>query len=147
MNNLTRHQILLVEDNPADARLIVEVFDEFRGQNKLTVVVDGTEALDYLNKKGHYKDIECPSLIILDLNLPKKDGREILKEVKNNEKLKRIPIVVLTTSSDEQDIMAAYGNGASAYLTKPSDFNEFEELIKTFEDFWLKWATLPPCIN
>jgi DNA-binding response OmpR family regulator len=96
-------------------------------------------------KKELIKNRKCPALIILDLNLPKKDGREILKEVKNDENLRRIPIVVLTTSNDEEDVMVSYDHHANAYLTKPADFNEFVELIKTFEDFWFKWTTLPPC--
>jgi CheY-like chemotaxis protein len=145
MNDLSGFELLLVEDNPADARLIVEVFDGFHIRNNITLVSDGAEAMDYLHKKGNYKDRKCPSLIVLDLNLTKKDGRKILKEVKNDEKLMRVPVIVLTTSSSEDDVMAAYGHHANAYLTKPGDFDEFVELVKTFEDFWFKWATLPKC--
>ena len=134
------HEVLLIEDNPADARL---VFDGCYMRSNLTIVNDGTKAMDYLNQKGIYKDKELPSLIILDLNLPLKDGRDVLKEIKKNEKLKVIPIVVLTTSSNEEDIIRSYNQGASAYITKPLDFDHFEELISTFEDFWFKWATLP----
>ena len=101
--------------------------------------------MDYLNKKGKYKDRECPSIIILDLNLPKKDGREVLKEIKFDEKLKMIPVIVLTTSSNEDDVKMSYGNYASAYVTKPNDLKEFVELIKSFETFWFNCATLPPC--
>jgi CheY-like chemotaxis protein len=141
------HKILLIEDNPADARLIVEAFDGYKVKNNLTIVTDGAEAMDYLNKKGKYQDRDCPSVIILDLNLPKKDGRDVLKDIKDDEKLKRIPVIVLTTSSDEKDIKYSYGNYASAYLTKPSDLGDFIELIGSFEDFWFKWVTLPKCTD
>ncbi len=147
MNYISGFELLLVEDNPADARLIVEVFDGFHIKNNITLVSDGAEAMDYLHKKGSYKDRKCPSLILLDLNLPRMDGREVLQEVKNNEKLRRVPVIVLTTSSHEEDVMVSYGNGASAYLTKPADFEDFVELVKTFEDFWFKWATLPKCMD
>ena len=140
-------EILIVEDNPADARLIVEVFNGFQRRNNLIIAKDGAEAMDYLYKKGKYSDKKCPSLIILDLNLPKKNGREILKEIKNDPKLKRIPVVVLTTSTNQDDINYSYDNYASAYLTKPGDFDEFTELIQSFEDFWLKWTILPECLD
>lgn len=147
MDNPINHELMLVEDNPADARLIVEVFDGFHMRNNITLLTDGAEAMDYLHKNGTYKNRKCPSLIILDLNLPKKGGREILKEVKNNEKLRRIPVIVLTTSCNAEDVMASYGHYANAYLTKPGDFDDFVELVKTFEDFWFKWATLPKCTD
>jgi len=134
------YEVLLIEDNPADARL---VFDGCYMRGNLTIVTDGTKAMDYLNKKGIYKDKKSPNLIILDLNLPLKDGRDVLKDIKKNEKLKTIPVVILTTSSNEEDIIRSYNHGASVYLNKPLDFDHFEELIKTFEDFWFKWATLP----
>ena len=138
-------EILLIEDNPADARLIVEVLDKLKA--KIHLARDGTEAMDYLNKKGKYKGSICPSIIILDLNLPKKDGREILKEIKQNEKLKKVPVIILTTSRDYNDIKSSYCNYASAYLTKPTDLNEFMGLIESFENFWFKWATLPESID
>lgn len=137
--------ILIVEDNPADARLIIEVFDGFTIKNKVNIVENGVEALDYLYKRDKYKDVKTPSLIILDLNLPKKDGREVLKEIKQNKELRLIPVVVLTTSRDENDICGAYMNYANAYLTKPTDFNEFIDLINTFESFWFNKAVLPQC--
>jgi len=146
-NSIRNIEILLVEDNPADARLIVEVFDGFTIKKHLTIAKDGEEAMDYLNKKGKYKDRNCPSIIILDLNLPKKDGREILKEIKQHENLKSIPVVILTTSSDENDVKNSYSNYASAYLTKPANFDEFVRLINSFEDFWFKWVTLPQCVD
>jgi two-component system, chemotaxis family, response regulator Rcp1 len=139
------NEILLVEDNPAEARLIVEVFDGFAIKNNITIVTDGDEAMNYLNKKDKYKNRKCPSLIILDLNLPKKDGREVLKVIKYDEKLKIIPVIVLTTSSNEEDVKMAYSNYASAYLTKPSELHEFVKLIKLFEGFWFNCATLPKC--
>jgi len=145
MNNLTGLELLLVEDNPAEARLIAEVFEGFEIKKNMVIVTDGAEAIEYLHKKGEYKDRKCPSLIILDLNLPKKSGREVLKEIKSDEKLKRIPVIVLTVSSDENDVNSSYDNYASAFLTKPSDLKEFIDLIGTFEDFWFKWATLPEC--
>ncbi len=145
MNEIVGKEILLVEDNPADARLIVEVFDGFKIKNNITIVTDGAAAMDYLYKKGEYKDRKCPSIIILDLNLPKKDGREVLKEIKNDEKLKMIPVVVLTTSSDEEDVKISYENHASAFLTKPTDLKELVDQIKLFEGFWFQWATLPEC--
>lgn len=145
MIDLFGKEILLVEDNPAEARLIVEVFDGFAIKNNITIVTDGDEAMDYLNKKGKYKNRKCPSIIILDLNLPKKDGREVLKEIKYDEKLKIIPVIVLTTSSDEGDVKMAYSNYASAFVTKPSELYELVELIKLFEGFWFQLATLPSC--
>lgn len=138
-------EVLLVEDNPAEARLIVEVFDGFKIKNNITIVTDGAEAMEYLHKKGKYEYRKCPSIIILDLNLPKKDGREILKEIKYDENLKIIPVVVLTTSSNEEDVKMAYSNYASAFLTKPSELHELVDLVKLFEDFWFNWATLPEC--
>lgn len=140
-------ELLLVEDNPADARLIVEIFAGFQIRNNITLVSDVAEAMDYINKKGRFKDRKCPSLVILDLNLPKMDGRELLKEIKNNEKLKRVPVIVLTTSSHAEDVRDSYGNYANAYLTKPADFDDFVELVKTFEDFWFKCAMLPKCVD
>jgi CheY-like chemotaxis protein len=145
MNKLNGLELLLVEDNPAEARLISEVFDEFKIRNHVTIVTDGAEAMDYLNKKGKYKDRKCPSLIILDLNLPKKSGREVLKEIKRDKKLKRVPVIILTVSSDEDDVNGSYDNFASAFLTKPNNLKEFIDLIGAFEDFWFKWATLPKC--
>ncbi len=147
LENLTNFEILLVEDNPADARLIVEVFHGFKIKNHLTIAKDGAEAMDYLNKKDKYQNRICPSIIMLDLNLPKKDGREILKEIKQDENLKHIPVIILTTSSDDNDIKNSYTNYASAYLTKPANFDEFIGLIQSFEDFWFKWVTLPKCID
>ena len=145
MESIQFVDILIVEDNPADARLIMEVFDGFTIKNKVSIVENGVEALDYLYKRDKYKDVKTPSLIILDLNLPKKDGREVLKEIKQNKELRLIPVVILTTSRDENDICGAYMNYANAYLTKPTDFDEFIDLINTFENFWFNKVVLPKC--
>ncbi len=142
MNDVNNIEILLVEDNPADARLIIEVFDQFEKAN-LTIARDGIEAMDYLNKKGKYKDRDFPSIIILDLNLPKTSGKEILRKIKHDEKLKRVPVIILTTSCDDNDINSSYGNYASAYLTKPTNFDEFNGLMQSLQNFWFKWVTLP----
>ncbi len=135
--------ILLVEDNPADARLIDEVFKDTNVKNKLHVVKDGVEAMDFLNKMNEYFDAPQPDIILLDLNLPRKDGREVLKEVKKNEDLKSIPIVILTTSSAKEDVIKTYNNHANCYITKPVDFDQFLMVINAIEDFWLKVVKLP----
>lgn len=133
----------MVEDNPADARLIKEACSGFAVKNKVNIVENGREAMDYLYKRGEYKDVEMPNIIILDLNLPKKSGREVLKEVKEDDNLKLIPVIVLTTSSDDEDICDSYGHYASAYVIKPADFDEFDEVICSFENFWFNTAILP----
>lgn len=143
LDDLSPIEILLVEDNPADARLIVEVFNEFADKCNLNVVKDGAEAMDYLYRKGRHANMEHPSLILLDLNLPKVNGREILKTIKEDDKLKVIPVIILTTSKDENDISSSYKNHANAYITKPVDFDEFKALIYSFQDFWLDRTTLP----
>ena len=135
--------ILLVEDNPADARLIEEVFKDTNVNNKIYVVKDGVEAMDFLNKKNEYSDFPKPEMILLDLNLPRKDGREVLKEVKKNDELKSIPIVILTTSSAKEDVIKTYSNHANCYITKPVDFDQFLRVITAIEDFWLKVVELP----
>ena len=143
MDNLSPIEILLVEDNPADARLITEAFSEFADKSILNVVKDGSEAMDYVYKKGKYTNKNFPSIILLDLNLPKVNGREILKIIKEDDKLKVIPVIVLTTSKDENDISSSYRNHANAYITKPVDFDEFKSLIRSFQDFWFNRTTLP----
>ncbi|MGB9936706.1 MAG: response regulator [Methanobacterium sp.] len=136
---------LVVEDNPGDARLIMEAFDGFAVENKINVVPNGAEAMDYLYKNGKYKDVKTPHIIILDLNLPKKDGRSVLKEIKTDSSLRKIPVIVLTTSKDETDICSSYMNYANAYMTKPTDFDDFIDLINTFESFWFSKVILPGC--
>ena len=137
-------EILLVEDNPADVRLTEEALKEGKVLNNLSVVKDGVEAMDFLNKKGNYPDAPRPDLILLDLNLPKKNGREVLAEVKEDPSFKRIPVVILTVSKDEQDILASYDLYANCYITKPVDLDQFIDVVRSVEDFWLTIVKLPP---
>ena len=139
--------ILLVEDNPADARLIKEVFKDTKTKNRLYVVKDGVEAMAFLNQEPEYADIPRPDVILLDLNLPRKDGREVLKELKEDDVLKCVPIVILTTSSAEEDIIRTYNNHANCYITKPVDFDQFLKVINSIEDFWLSVVKLPSNLN
>ena len=139
--------ILLVEDNPADARLIKEVFKDTKTKNRLYVVKDGVEAMAFLNQELEYVDIPRPDVILLDLNLPRKDGREVLKELKEDDVLKCVPIVILTTSSAEEDIIRTYNNHANCYITKPVDFDQFLKVINSIEDFWLSVVKLPSNLN
>ena len=136
-------EILLVEDNPGDVRLTMEALKDGKVLNDLSVVGDGMEALVFLNQEGPYANAPCPDLILLDLNLPKKDGREVLMEIKNHEHLKHIPVVVLTTSSADKDILGAYELHANCYITKPVDFVQFTKVVKSIEDFWLTIVKLP----
>jgi CheY-like chemotaxis protein len=136
-------EILLVEDNPGDARLMVEVLKDGEVLNHLTIVYDGVEALAFLRREGQYAHAARPDLIMLDLNLPKKDGREVLAEIKADEKLKAIPVVVLTTSQAEQDILKSYNLHANCYVTKPVDLEQFIRVLKLIEDFWLTIVKLP----
>jgi len=135
--------ILVVEDNPGDARLIQEVLNESKIYNNLYFVYDGVEATDFLHKKGKYKQSPIPDLIILDLNLPKKDGREVLAEIKDDDELKRIPVVIMTISQAEEDILKSYNPHANCYVTKPIDLNQFIKVIKSIEDFWFSIVKLP----
>jgi two-component system, chemotaxis family, response regulator Rcp1 len=136
-------EILLVEDNPGDIRLTKEALKEAKVLNTLTVVQDGVEALTCLRRQGQYTDAKRPDLILLDLNLPKKDGREVLAEIKNDEALKFIPVVILTTSQDEQDVLKSYGLHANCYITKPVELEQFISVVKAIEDFWLGIVILP----
>jgi len=137
-------EILLVEDNPGDIRLTKEALKEGKVKNKLYIVKDGMEALNFLKRKGEFSKVPRPDLILLDLNLPKKDGRDVLKEIKMNDDLKRIPVVILTTSKDEEDVIKTYNLHANAYITKPVDLDQFINVIKTIDDFWLSVVKLPP---
>jgi len=137
-------EILLVEDNPGDVRLTVEALKDGKVSNRLSVVGDGVEAMAFLRREGRFANAPRPHLILLDLNLPKKDGREVLAEVKQDPNLKRIPVVVLTTSQAEQDILRSYELHANAYITKPVDFEHFMGVVKSVEDFWLTIVKLPP---
>jgi len=137
-------EILLVEDSPADVRLTLEALKEEKISNNMHVVSDGVDAMAFLRREGEYKDAVRPDLILLDLNLPRKDGRQVLKEIKTDENLKSIPIVVLTISKAEEDVMKAYDYHANCYITKPLDLNRFSEVVKSIQDFWLTIVTLPP---
>jgi len=134
--------ILLVEDNKGDVGLIEEVFESSKVRNKLYVVEDGEEAVNFLLREGKFSDVPRPGIILLDLNLPKKDGREVLGEIKEDKDLKNIPVVVLTTSKAEEDILESYKLHANAYVTKPVDFDQFIKVIKSIENFWLEVVNL-----
>jgi len=137
-------EILLVEDNPGDVRLVREVFKDAKVANNIHVAEDGVEAMDFLRNEGRFADSVRPDLILLDLNLPKKDGREVLTEIKTDDALKRIPVIVLTTSSAEEDIMKSYGAYANSYITKPINLSQFIDVVRSIEDFWLTIVKLPP---
>jgi CheY-like chemotaxis protein len=136
-------EILIVEDNKGDVGLIEEVFEEAKIRNKLNVAEDGEEAMLYLRGKGKFSGSLRPDIIILDLNLPNKDGREVLREIKEDSNLKNIPVVVLTTSNSEKDILGAYGLHANAYITKPLDFDQFIKVVESIGNFWLEIVKLP----
>jgi two-component system, chemotaxis family, response regulator Rcp1 len=136
-------EILLVEDNPADVRLTQEAFREAKVRNNLHVAQDGVAALDFLHHTNGYQDVPRPDIVLLDLNLPKKDGREVLAEIKEDDNLKRIPVVILTTSTAEQDILRTYDLHANCYINKPVDLEKFMTLVKGIEDFWLTIVKLP----
>lgn len=136
-------EILLVEDNPGDVRLTVEVLKDGRIANTLNVVGDGVEALEYLRREGRFAGASPVDLILLDLNLPRKDGREVLAEIKADPELRKVPVIVLTTSAAESDIMAAYDLHANCYITKPVDLDMFMDVVRSIEDFWLNIVRLP----
>lgn len=136
-------EILLVEDNPGDTRLAKEALKESKLINNLSVAEDGVEAMNFLHKTGKYLNVPRPDLIILDLNLPKKDGREVLAEIKNDDDLKRIPVVILTISKAEEDILKSYNLHANCFITKPLDLDQFIKVVKSIEDFWLTIVKLP----
>ncbi len=136
-------EILFVEDNPVDIRVTQEAFNDFHVANTLHVVRDGVTAMDFLYQRGEYKDAPRPDLILLDLGLPRKDGREVLNEVKADPKLRSIPVVVLTTSDLDKDIMGSYCHQANAFITKPIDVDDFATMVRTVGDFWLTFVKLP----
>ncbi len=136
--------ILLVEDNPGDVRLTKEALKDAKVLNEIYVAKDGVEAMEFLNKKGKFAEAPTPDMILLDLNLPRKDGREVLAEVKKDPKLKHIPVIVLTTSKADEDIIKTYNLHANAYITKPVDLNRFVEIIHALEEFWFTIVKLPP---
>jgi two-component system, chemotaxis family, response regulator Rcp1 len=135
--------ILLVEDNPGDVRLTEEAFKECKMAVQLSVVRDGDQAVKYLNKQTPFEDITLPDLILLDLNLPKLNGREVLESIKGNRALRHIPVVILTTSSAQQDVSASYDLHVNCYIKKPLDFQQFAETVKSIEHFWFETAILP----
>jgi CheY-like chemotaxis protein len=136
-------EVLLVEDDPGDVLLIEEAFEFNKVRNNLTVVSDGVEALEYLRREGRYAGAERPGLILLDLNLPRKDGREVLAEIKADGALRSIPVVVLTTSKAEEDVLRSYDLHANAYVTKPVDFDRFIEVVRQIDEFFVSVVRLP----
>jgi two-component system response regulator len=136
--------ILIIEDNEGDARLIKEVLSDGKIANLLHNVKDGVQAMAFLRKEGSYVNVVMPDLIILDLNLPKKDGREVLSEIKDDPELKKIPVVIMTTSQAEEDILKSYNLHANCYITKPIDLNQFIKVVKSIEEFWFSIVKLPP---
>jgi two-component system response regulator len=137
-------EILLVEDNPGDADLTREAMENNKMHVAMHVVGDGVEAMAFLRRTGKYVNAPRPDIVLLDLNLPKKDGKEVLAEIKADQDLKRIPVVILTISKDEEDILKSYNLHANCYITKPIDLNQFVKVAKSIEDFWLTIVKLPP---
>ncbi|BAZ31569.1 response regulator receiver protein [Cylindrospermum sp. NIES-4074] len=137
-------EVLLVEDNPGDAQLIRIALEDSKVSINLNVVEDGVEAMAFLRKQEKYHQVPNPDIVLLDLNLPKKDGREVLAEIKADTVLRRIPVVVLTTSQAEEDILKAYSLAANCYITKPVDFDQFVKIVQSIENFWFAIVKLPP---
>jgi two-component system, chemotaxis family, response regulator Rcp1 len=137
-------EILLVDDSLSDVRLTKEAIKEFKMLNKVTVARDGVEAMAFLHREGKYSGAIRPDLILLDLNMPRKDGRETLAEIKADPNLRRIPVVILTVSKAEEDVLKAYDLHANCYVTKPMDIEQFSKIVKTIDDFWFSIVTLPP---
>jgi CheY-like chemotaxis protein len=136
--------ILMIEDNPTDVMIAKEGLFSAKMLNTLHVAEDGVEAMEFLHQRGKYVDAPRPDLILLDLNMPRKNGHEVLAEIKADAGLKNIPVVILTTSKSEEDISKAYGHHANCYISKPVDFNEFTKVVRTIQDFWFSVVTLPP---
>lgn len=136
-------EILLVEDNPGDIRLIKELFKDFEIKYNVNIAINGEEAMEMLHREGKYTNFQLPDLILLDLNLPKKDGKQVLKEIKNDQGLMCIPVVILTTSDAEEDIIETYQNCANSFITKPVDLDCFVRVIQSIQDFWLNIVELP----
>ncbi len=141
---MTPIEILLVEDNPGDVDLTREALETGKVANTLHVVGDGEAAMAFLRREGRYAGVPRPDLLLLDLNMPKKSGREVLAEIKNDEALKRIPVVILTSSKAEEDIFKSYNLHANCYITKPIDLNQFLKVVQAIKDFWLTVVKLPP---
>lgn len=137
------YEILLVEDNPGDIRLTQEAMKESKFKNNLSIATDGVEAMEFLKKQGKYKDTPIPDLVLLDLNLPKMDGREVLEQMKSIDEFKKIPVVILTTSNAEKDIAKSYELHANCYINKPVDLEQFFEVVRTIENYWFNIVKLP----
>ena len=136
-------EVLLVEDDPGDVLMTQEAFKDYKIANNLTVVNNGEDAIAYLRKQGRFADVPTPDLVLLDLNLPRRDGREVLRDIKSDEELRRIPIVVLTTSDSEEDVLASYELHANAYVRKPVDFDQFVAAVRAIDDFFITVVRLP----
>jgi CheY-like chemotaxis protein len=144
MDHIPRNlQVLLVEDNEGDVRLIKEAFYESNIEKSFSVAKDGEDALNYLYKKGQYAESQRPDIILLDINLPRKNGFEVLEQIKNDPELKRIPVIMLSSSSSEEHIHKSYDLSANCYVTKPVDFDEYIQVVRIIEDFWFGRAKLP----
>jgi two-component system response regulator len=143
MNNVKPIDILLVEDNPGDVRLTQEALKDAKVKNDLHVVYDGVEAMAFLRQEGKYKDAIRPDMVLLDLNLPRKSGHEVLNEIKTDDKLKGIPVVILTVSKNEEDIITSYNSYANCFITKPVDLDKFLNVVKSIDDFWLSIVKFP----
>lgn len=137
-------EILLVEDNPGDVELIANALRVGKISNRINVAEDGESALAFLRRQGNYAGAPCPDVVLLDLNLPRKDGREVLAEIKSDPALKQIPVIILTTSQSDEDIIRAYNLAANCYITKPVDLDQFTRVVQAIEEFWFKVAKLPP---
>lgn len=137
-------EVLLVEDDPGDVLMTMEAFADYKVANRLTVVSNGEDAIAYMRKQGPYAAVGTPDLVLLDLNLPRRDGREVLMEIKSDPELRRVPVVVLTTSDAEADILAAYDLHANAYVRKPVDFEQFVAAVRAIDDFYITVVRLPP---
>ncbi len=144
MSEIQDLEILLVEDNEGDIRLTIEAFKEAKIRNLIKVVRDGEEALRYLRREGKFSEVQLPDIILLDINLPKIDGKEVLNAIKNDAVLRVIPVIMLTTSSAESDIQESYANHANCYVLKPVDLNKFMDVIRSIEEYWISIVKLPP---
>ncbi|MCU1396657.1 MAG: response regulator [Ilumatobacteraceae bacterium] len=136
-------EILLVEDDPGDVLMTQEAFSDYKIANRLSVVSNGEDAISYLRKQGRFADVATPDLVLLDLNLPRRDGREVLLDIKGDPHLRRIPVVILTTSEAEEDVIAAYDLHANAYVRKPVDFEQFVAAVRAIDDFFITVVRLP----
>jgi CheY-like chemotaxis protein len=137
-------EVLLVEDDPGDVLMTQEAFVDYKIANRLTVVTNGEDAIAYLRKQGRFRDVPTPDLVLLDLNLPRRDGREVLRDIKQDPDLRRVPVVVLTTSDAEEDVLASYNLHANAYVRKPVDFEQFVAAVRAIDDFFITVVRLPP---